>query len=229
MIVGHGMVARAFEKRLGDASDVTVFASGVSNSLETDVASFAREHDLLDHYLSNDAGRLVYFSSCGAIDDEALLTPYMKHKRRMESLVLSSPNGLVLRLPQVVGPTENPHTLTNFLRDRILSGKQFNIWANAERNLIDIEDVVAIGAALIAQPVAGSSVFSLAAAQSVRIPEIVKIFERILQRSACYVIEDKGTPLRIDTREAQRVAERLGIELSGSYIERVICKYYAPG
>lgn len=228
MIVGGGMLARAFAPRLGSRPDILVFASGVSNSLEISTASFEREQRLLAEHLSDKGRRVVYFSSCGVIDDDARLTPYMKHKKRMESLVLVSPGGMVFRLPQVVGPTENAHTLTNFLRDRILSGEHFSVWAKAQRNLIDIDDIVDIGTSIIDESLAGSRVFSIAATQSLDMLDIVKIFELTLGKAAHYSIEDKGLPMTIDTGKAEEVAARLRIKLGNGYIENVIKKYYTP-
>jgi len=227
MIVGRGLLARAFEPHFGKNPDVVVFASGVSNSLETRASEFARERTLLCQLLSSEAMRFVYFGSCGVTAIEPDLTPYMKHKREMESLVLSAPHGLALRLPQVVGRTENHHTLTNFLRDHIVSGKHFTVWAHAERNLIDIDDIVKIGVRLTTDLPAESASVSIAAARSLLMPEIVEIFERVLGKTANCSYIGKGTPMRIDTSMIESVSAGLGIDLGDGYIARVIDKYYA--
>ena len=203
-----------------------VFASGVSNSLETRAAEFERERSLLCSLLESDAKRFIYFGSCGVTAQDAELTVYMKHKQSMEALVLSSPGGLVFRLPQVVGRTDNSHTLTNFLRDRIISGEHFTVWARAERNLIDIDDVASIGA-MLAADTGGHAVVCIAAMKSLLMPDIVKIFERVLKKRANYSTVDRGGPLAIDTRVAKEVSSRLGIDLGDGYIENVINKYYA--
>lgn len=227
MIIGKGLLARAFEPCFGEAPDIVVFASGVSNSLETCPDEFAREAALLRQRLDNEARRFIYFSSCGVTAIEPELTPYMRHKRSMESLVLSASHGLVLRLPQVVGRTENHHTLTNFLRDHIVSGEHFTVWAHAERNLIDIDDIVKIGVRLTEELPTEATVVSIAATRSLLMPEIVGIFERVLGSTAnCSYIE-KGTPMIIDTTVAESLSARLGIDLGDGYIERVIAKYYA--
>jgi nucleoside-diphosphate-sugar epimerase len=227
MIVGKGLLARAFEPCFGEASDVVVFASGVSNSLETRPGEFEREAALLRQRLDSEAKRFIYFSSCGVAAAESELTPYMRHKRSMESLVLSASHGLVLRLPQVVGRTENHHTLTNFLRDHIVSGEHFTVWAHAERNLIDIDDIVKIGARLAEELPTEATVVSIAAARSLLMPEIVGIFERVLGNGANCSYVKKGTPMVIDTAVAESLSARLGIDLGDGYIERVIDKYYA--
>ena len=227
MIVGRGLLARAFEPHFGKDSDVVVFASGVSNSLETRVSEFAREQKLLCRLLEDDASRFVYFGSCGVTSAEAELTPYMKHKRAMQSLVLSAPHGLVLRLPQVVGRTENHHTLTNFLRDHIVSGEHFTVWAHAERNLIDIDDIVTIGVRLAMTLPTQPTAVSIAATRSLLMPKIVGLFERVLGKTANCSYVEKGTPMLIDTDMVEKVSAKMGIELGTGYIARVIEKYYA--
>ncbi|HEY0198044.1 MAG TPA: NAD-dependent epimerase/dehydratase family protein [Rhodanobacter sp.] len=228
MIIGKGLLARAFAPYLEKHSDVVVFASGVSNSFETHLGEFAREEALLRERLDTEARRFIYFSSCGITDAASDLTPYMQHKRAMEALVLSASHGLVLRLPQVVGKTNNPHTLTNFLRDHILSGQHFKVWSSAERNLIDVDDVATIGVRLAIDLPPEPTVVSIASTHSKLMPEIVEIFERALGKTAncSYVL--KGTPMIIDTAQAESLGKKLGIDLGVGYIERVIHKYYGP-
>ncbi|MHB1271812.1 MAG: NAD-dependent epimerase/dehydratase family protein [Rhodanobacter sp.] len=229
MIAGKGLLARAFEPHFGADASVVVFASGVSNSLETRSSEFSREDSLLRELLATRPRRFVYFGSCGVTAAQAELTPYMQHKKRMESIALSFAGSLVIRLPQVVGPTDNPHTLTNFIRDRIVSGEQFMVWANAERNLIDICDVVGIASILIRETGQGPRVTPIAAKKSLLMPQIVGIFERVLGKPACCSTIEAGSRMDIDTTTATAVGSRLGIDLGDGYIERVIRKYYARG
>ena len=227
MIVGNGLLARAFHARYANVDDVVVFASGVSNSLESDPNAFAREHALLEDLLASAQRRLIYFSSCGVVNQQEM-SPYMQHKARMESLVTTYAGGLVLRLPQVVGYTPNPNTLTNFIRDRIIASEPFTVWAKAERNLVDIDDIVAIGSAAIDSAGPSLPIINIAAESSTPVPEIVRILEDVLQRQARCTIEDKGNQLRIDSSHASTIARRLGIDLGTGYAERVLRKYYGP-
>lgn len=229
MIIGGGLLARSFASRFGDDPEVTVFASGVSNSLESRAPEFEREHALLSDVLARNPCRLVYFGSCGVTGQPDDLTPYMRHKQRMEAMVLASDDGLVLRLPQVVSHTDNPHTLTNFLHERILSGQSFTVWARAQRNLIDIDDIVAIGTSLIAGSKLPSRTIAIASSWSLPMPEIVSIFERILRKQARYTVEDRGSPLSIDTTVAVAEAGKLGIDFGPGYVDRILRKYYSPG
>lgn len=228
MIVGSGLLARAFEPSFGRNPHVVIFASGVSNSLETRSVEFEREKALLQHSLSDEKKRLVYFSSCGVTAADAELSLYMQHKRSMETLVLNSSGGLVLRLPQVVGKTDNPHTLTNFLRDHIVSGEHFTVWARAERNLIDIDDIVKIVVGLAGELPTRETI-SIAATQSSPMIRIVEIFEHVLGKVANYSLVEKGSSMTIDTTLVESLSANLGINLGSGYIERLVSKYYGPG
>lgn len=226
MIHGSGLLATAFARDFADDPSVLVYAQGVSNSSEADPAAFERERLLLDEALRSGI-RLVYFSSCGLVNDPAADNAYLAHKRSMEARVLSaSPRNLVLRLPQVVGRTPNPNTLTNFLASRIRSAAPFTVWARAERNLIDVDDVAAVGRVLIRDPGLNQRVVAVAAERSLPMPEIVSLFERVLGQRAIYSVEDKGEPLHIDSALSVAIAANAGIDLGAPSADRVIRKYY---
>lgn len=225
-ILGTGLLATAFAQHFSSDEAICVFARGVSNSSETQNVAFDREARLLEQGLAG-SRRLLYFSSCALASASDGDSPYFAHKRRMEKAVLeASPLNLVLRLPQVVGRTSNPHTLTNFLHGKITQGQPFTVWARAERNLIDAEDIARIATDLVRNH-PGERMVAVAAARSMTIAEIVKLFERVLGLHAAYTLEDRGNPLPIDNALCMRVATKLGIDLGDDYPEQVLRKYYA--
>ncbi|MGY0610899.1 NAD-dependent epimerase/dehydratase family protein [Luteimonas sp. A501] len=228
MIVGDGMLARAFSPRYRDDPGVLVFASGVANSAETDERAFERERQLFELSASAHAGKLVYFNSVAAALPGRAPTPYMRHKQAMEQRVLEYPGGIVIRLPQVVGTSANPHTLANFLADRIRSGQRFSIRARTERNLVDVEDVARIAEVMIERAPPPQTLV-IAGGHSLPMPALVAIFERVLERTAIHDVEDRGAPLPVDAGEAVAVARQLGIDLGAGYAERVVRKYYGGG
>lgn len=221
MIIGRGLLARSFAADFAHDPDVVVFASGVSNSQEADPTAFERERQMLDEALAT-GRRLVYFGSCGVVAADEEMSPYMRHKRAMEARVLARGDNLVLRLPQVVARTDNPHTLVNFLVARILRDEPFSVWSGAERNLVDIDDVVAIGRHWIRA--GGTGAWAIASATSLPMPQIVRILEQALDRPARYTIVDRASHLPID-RPLLHVAEALGIDMGPDYAERVLHKY----
>jgi nucleoside-diphosphate-sugar epimerase len=223
-IVGRGMLAQAMAPAVQARHGCVVFASGVSNSTETDPVAFAREAALLREHLQ-DPRTLLYFSSCGVADEHEAQRPYIRHKQAMEDLVRAH-GGRIVRLPQVVGRTDNPHTLTNYLRDRIVRGEHFDLWANAERNLVDVDDVVRIVAALLDAWPQDRRTVTIACPVSTPMPRIVAVFERVLGRKANYTSLDRGRPMPVDTALACSLAKRIGIDFDAGYLERVIGKYY---
>lgn len=225
MIVGNGFLAQRFATRFSQAPGLTIFASGVSDSTETRSAEFDRERRLLLQTLT-DTGRLVYFGSCAVACPLRNDSPYIRHKRDMEALVVGTPGGLVLRLPQLAGAHGQRNTLTNFLHERIVSGGHFEVWRHAERNIMDIDDVFTLAAAMIQQVPSGGRVLSIASRQSVAMPAVVAMFERTLGRRANCSLVEKGAPLPIDAPAAQAMADGLGINLGPGYTESVIRKYH---
>jgi hypothetical protein len=107
MIIGHGDIALV----LPDRSDLTFFASGVSNSQETRDSEYQREFSLLAR---QDRGtRLVYFSSLSVFYSDS---KYASHKRAMEATIRKfQKKYTIIRLGNISWGI-NPHTLINYLR-----------------------------------------------------------------------------------------------------------------
>ena len=227
MIIGRGMVATAFAPVWQDDRRVCILAAGVSNSREVDPAQFEREEVLVRSVMAADVGRIVYFGSCAVGNPNETESPYLIHKRRMESLVIGDPRGRVLRLPQVVGRGGNSGTLTDFLSARIASGEYFEVWKNAERNLIDVDDVCALATHVIRSDERYPRVVSLADSVSTPMLSIVQAMEESVGRVGNYGLLDKGAPFIIDTSDCSRAAAEIGIGFDGNYYKRVIAKYYS--
>lgn len=231
MIIGNGMLARAFTPYYAARDDVAVFACGVSNSRETDPAAYARERHVLAQTLTEAAERkqlLVYFSSCSIADPELATSPYVLHKHAQEQLIADrAPRMAIFRLPQVVGRTPNPHTLTNYLHQTIASGKHFQVWGRAHRNLIDVDDVARIGQRLIERGDATNRVVNIACPYSVAVPDLVHIFEAVIDRRAHYDLIDSGGSYHIDVGLAMSAAAEAGVVMDQNYVLQLIRKYYA--
>lgn len=181
MVIGSGMLASAFEK-FTTHEEVIIFASGVSNSLEIDLSRFLREENLLNSVFSKCTGKkLVYFSTYSIHYKQSL---YTDHKKRMEDLVLSmNSNSLVLRVTNVVGKSLNPNTLLNFLTYHVKNDLPINVFSGVKRNLIGIDDLVAVVAELIESPL-GGSVLNIGYPHSYSIEQIVNAVERFYNKNA---------------------------------------------
>lgn len=230
MIIGNGLIARALKSSSLNDNKLVLFASGVSNSLCEDEAEFKRESLLLTEIISqnSDAYKFVYFSTCSVHDESQKLSPYVIHKLRMEKEIIKLPGGLVVRLPQVVGHSNNPHTLTNYFFNCIKNDKFLKIYKNAQRNLIDIDDIVKLLKCIIDSKWVGHTL-NIANPNNSYPLDIVREFESILQKRAQYDLIDKGSWLKLDTSLVETFAPICGVNFGEGYLEQLLSKYYAHG
>lgn len=227
MIVGRGLLASAFDAQAIEASRATLFASGVSNSSETNPAAYARERDLLAEHLSSARGTFVYFSTCSIEDPDRSNDDYARHKARMERMVMDHGGGyLILRLPQVVGRTGNPRTLTNFLADRLRRSEAIPVWSGAIRCLIDVEHVATLTMSLLADTMPHRLVDTLAPPEVITMRELVDTMEIVMGIEARREIVERHGGARPDSRLMVGMAPALGIDVSPGYTRRLLQKYY---
>jgi nucleoside-diphosphate-sugar epimerase len=229
MIVGNGLLAEAFCKKRIAHSKLIIFASGVSNSKETNTVAFEREKQLMLSTFDEDK-TFIYFSTCSIEDSVVRETPYVRHKIEMESIVRTQRKYWIFRLPQVVGVTKNPHTLINFLFQRIISGQPFDIYKDATRNIIDVDDVVSIAAYLLTTAgIGGSETVNIATPQNISVLSLVKIFEDILGVAASFNLTSGGGSYVVDAENAESIAAKIGINFNDTqqYVRSVLKKYYS--
>jgi dTDP-4-dehydrorhamnose reductase len=227
MIVGNGMMARAFSS-YEMSPEVLVFASGVSDSREKNEAAFHREEYLLrEHLAAHNESIFVYFSTCSICDLKLKTSEYVNHKMKMEEIIRSEATKyLIFRLPQAVGKTKSP-TLVNYLYNMVWSGQQFEVWTKAYRYLIDCEDAFKICSYIIERRMFMNSTVNVAPPVKIIAPKIVEIIEQVLNKKGNYVLVDKGSECDIDLQDIMPIIKEIGLEFDEGYPERVIRKYYS--
>jgi nucleoside-diphosphate-sugar epimerase len=228
MIIGSGLLARAFISAFSYREDVCIYAAGVSNSKCTNANEFVRERQRLVDALqqAKHVDAFVYFGTCSVADPEAHNTPYVQHKLAMEQLVGAHQRHLILRLPQVAGKTPNPHTLLNFLYAKIARSEAFILWRTAKRNVIDIDDIATITCQLIADKTARNVMLNIANPTSYPMAEIVVAMERVIGKRAIYDIVEQGSEYPIDITTMLTALDRTTVKFGDDYLEQVIGKYY---
>lgn len=204
MIVGNGLVAGALIDRPG----VLFHAAGVADSTCTDEAKFARDERRLRESLERPE-TIVYFGTCSPEK-----TPYAQHKMRMEALCLLRGNALICRLPILGGLTDNPHTLLNVIRRRIVAGEQIDVWTRARRYVVDVADVGLAVDSLVGR----TGVVTIAPPWDYTVPDIVQAMARGLKRKVTVNEIEKGEPMRIKP-------ELMDIRWQG--LESIVRRYYA--
>ncbi|MFI5134367.1 MAG: NAD-dependent epimerase/dehydratase family protein [Chitinophagales bacterium] len=226
MVVGSGMLAKAFERFRDDAS-VIIFASGVSNSSEDDPEAFEREKNLLQSFAGTPA-KLVYFSTISIEDPEKQNSNYIRHKLQIEKLIQQSfMKYLIFRLPNLVGRSDNLHTLTNFIYHRIKNELMFPVFANAKRYLMDVDDVASLLSPLISEKEFVNRSENIFFDDEISIPDLVKTFENLLDKKAQVEIIEKGSSYHPDDSFFKEYLQTKKITLEKKYCEKLIKKYYS--
>lgn len=233
MIIGSGLIARAFEMDYLNTNEVVIFASGVSNSQCSDTKEYERENMMIKDALTQyEHAKFVYFSTTSIFDEDLQESPYVKHKCNIENFLLTHPTSsrvLILRLPIVAGVTSNKHTLLNFLFDKISSGKEFKVFAKAFRNIIGIEDIVKICNILINSNALMGCAVNVCNPKSIKMTDLVPLIEVIVGKKAIFsLVNTGGGQAQIDMGEAEPFVQLSGVEFGQDYIFDTLKKYYSP-
>jgi len=227
MVLGSGLVANGF-KAYNKDENYLIFASGVSNSANTDNIEFSRERDLLKKAISDHPKKiLVYFSTCSIYDDSLQHSPYIRHKKEMEKLIQENHSHYhIFRVSNLVGKTDNPHTVINFFAKHIQSGQPFLVWENAARNIIDMEDALAVCNYILENLLFENEITNIANPSNYPIREIVRTIEEVLHRKGNYELIHKGSHPDIDTSGIRKIFTVLNMRFDNEYLRRTIKKYF---
>lgn len=228
MVIGNGLVASQFyDFHLN--SQVVIFASGVSNSASDDSRAFNREKQLLQEIAErNRDKKLVYFSTCSIYDPSTQQHAYVRHKLEMEELIqATSPDFLILRISNPIGKYNNPHTFFNYFIDCIKTGRAFEVWANAERNIIDVDDFYQLSKLLINNNDFNRSIVNVANPHNYKVPAIISSMEEHFDRKGNYNVVNKGAELQIDTQVVHELINSSTVNFTGNYIHKLLRKYFS--
>jgi len=226
MIIGNGLVANTFNC-FKNNQDFLIFASGVSNSKEIRKEVFCREKNtLLEALKANNNRTFIYFSS-SLVNNRKCTSDYAKHKRAMEFLVSKHERHYIFRLPNLVGKTNNPYTLTNFLYYKLIHNEQFSIWDGAYRNLLDVDDLLKMVIFVIEREIYLNQTLELNNTEDYSILEIIDVFERVLDKKAHFKIEKNEGNTTYNKLLAYKILQFIDISFDEFYLLRLVGKYYA--
>lgn len=225
MVVGNGMLALSFNEYKHN-NTIVIFASGVSNSLETNKKNFLREIELVKRTIEENKDKLfVYFSTCSMYDPLSENSPYVQHKINAENIIKAKCSQyLILRVSQILGHSKNL-TLINFLFEKIENKIKFDIWKNSTRNLIALSDVVKITNYLIKQKKYYNQIYHLANEYYIHILKLVETIEEIINIKALYTLLDKGCAYKKIPNDLKKIAIDLEIVFDETYYVKHLHEY----
>ena len=232
-IVGSGFIAKSFVKyeEFFNELGVCAYAAGVSNSLCEEKELFIKDKNRLTE-LSEKIGEdkmLLYFSTCSIDDSSRNKNFYVKHKLDIENYIKKNfKKFLIARLPEVVGKSKNTNTLVNFFFNKIKRKEKFDLWADANRSIIDIEDVVKILIDFLSNnKKITNQIINIGNPKMSTAFHVVKILENITQTKAKYNIISKGEKnWNIDTSAIHDSIKRCNVVFEKNYLENILKKYF---
>ena len=221
------MVAKKF-KSYEDNNDFLIFASGVSNSKNTDPEAYLREFNLLKQQMDMHKGKtLVYFSTTSINDPAENSSSYVAHKLSMEKFIASSGiHYIIFRVSNLAGRSANKNTVLNFFIHNIGQGIHFNLWLKACRNLIGLDDFYNIADFILTHKSHLNQTINIANPENYYVPEIVGVIEQFINKKADFEPVDRGGCFNIDISDTLPAISALGIDFSNNYLERILHKYY---
>ena len=225
MIVGKGLIASLFTEV--DQEDIVIFASGVSNSSETNPAEFYREEKLVRETLSQYSEALfVYFSTCSIYDSSKSNSPYVLHKLHMEDIIhTAAKKYLILRVSNAVGKGGNPNLLMNYLANAVQEEKIINVHTLATRNLIDADDIKNITLELIDQGRL-NQIINVAYLENFSTLEILEILEKFFSKNAKTELYKSGQTYKISIPEVEQYFIKHQLTNKENYLLRILERYY---
>lgn len=228
MVIGNGLVAKAFDVYRSN-NRYLIFASGVSDSTNTDSEAFEREQQLLIKCIKEHRDKIfVYFSTCSVYDKALSHTAYVLHKLKMEELIVSfHTQYYIFRISNLVGNSNNPHTIVNFFVRHILSGEFFYLWNNASRNIIDVDDAFLICDHVLQNNRNSNEIINIANTVNYDVKAIVKEIEAFFQINGNYKFVDNDSHPEIDVSAIKGIISALDINFGSNYLKMIINKYYS--
>jgi dolichol-phosphate mannosyltransferase len=228
MTFGSGVIANRFID-YSLQKHCFLFIGNVNDSSIVDVSLILQEEDDVRNALQDNTDSLfVFFSTCSIQDSSMCHSPYVQHKLRMERLIQSSASKyFIFRLPQILGLSDTTSGLINYLVDAISHKKHFQIWENATKNLIDIDDVHEIVSTLLKRKTHLNKVVNIASTRQISVLDIVLDIERFFNTTANYTLVNKGASFHIDVSEILPILDELNINFDAKYLPTSLGKYFS--
>ena len=230
---GSGFIAKNLKRiKLRKLKKVVIYAAGVSNSKSKDKKKFLRERKKIQTFLNNHNKEhlFIYISTTSVLDNYLKKDKYTRNKIIIENLIKKSLNNfLILRLSQIVGKSNNPHTLTNFIYRKILSEQRFKVWSNVKRNLIDIDDLIKIVKQIISTKLKPGNVINILNPNSIYVEEIVNIMGDIVKKNPKYILLEYKPKKKGNLKIQSSSKFNLNIKKyfkDKNYFKNILKKYY---
>ncbi len=227
MVIGNGLVATRF-KEYDRENKFLIFASGVSNSKITSPEVYNREIALLNKSIQQNPDKIIcYLSTCSIYDPDEKGSTYVQHKLHIEEIIqLEVKHYHIFRVSNLAGKSGNPNTVLNFIFYHVQHGINFDLWSNACRNILDIDNAYGVMDHILKNDLFLNQVINIANPTHYRVKDIVMAIERFLGIKSNYIEIDKGSCFDIDLELIRPIIQELKIGFGPEYLDDVLSKYF---
>jgi len=222
MIIGNGLISKSLEVLFKQDEDVIIFASGVSNSQETNETNFLREQKLLEEILNSFIDKkIVYFSSI--LLKKNISSPYYNHKRKMEKLIKKkSKNFLIIRLPQVIGFGGNNKNLINYFINKINSSEIIEIEKKTYRSIIDVSDLKKI---IVHSITTNKKIVNIYGFERIEVLKLAILVSELTNKPINILLKKRGKSIKKEKFNlTKKIAKEIDIDIK-NYTKKTLKKY----
>ena len=225
IIIGSGLLASGFQGSEQDFENNghVIFASGVSNSQEHNDATFKREINLLIDTLEVHSNKkIIYFSSTSIYNNNK--SKYILHKIKIEKIILKKAKKyLILRCPQVVGPTFSK-TLVSLFVNKIINGLDLEIQKYATRDLIDVEDVVRLTYIIANLKQDSNLILDISTGRKIPVIDIAEEIASIIRKDLKKILINCGDSTMINSIDLKNYINKNDLIFAEDYWRKVLIK-----
>ena len=231
MIYGSGLIATSFKKYKYNEKFI-FFASGISNSQESNLLEYNKEVNLLKRALTKKKINeiFVYFSTCSIYDPTLKNSLYVKHKLKIENIIKNYDNFYIFRLPNVVGKTTNNFTLINNLIYKLKNNLKITVLSEATRNIIDILDVVRIVDLILESDDAKNRIINIANKYNNKVIDIILYLFAMYDCKTDLLLKKSliKSSYPINIKYIKKYLILAKIKFCNNYYKKILDKYYGP-
>ncbi len=132
----------------------------------------------------------------------------------------------IFRISNLVGRSDNPNTVLNFFFYHIRHVINFDLWSNATRNLLDIDDMYKIIDYILQKKTFKNDIINIANPVNYSVIEIITAIETLMGVRANYIPISKGKDFVIDVSLISPLFTKLNIHFGKTYLTNLLQKYY---
>jgi UDP-2-acetamido-2,6-beta-L-arabino-hexul-4-ose reductase len=222
MVIGNGMLAKMFSSYEMN-KDIIIFASGVSNSNEDNPEEYKRELELIQTIEIKENITIVYFSSCDTIYSKEINKRYYFHKLQMEDYIKNNfSNYHIFRIPQVIGQSKNKNSLINLFIYNITNEIEFQVWENAFKNLIGLQEIYQIVSYVVNNKKKLNEILNIINTNYYSILEIVNTIELLTQKKAHIIKVKNGFKPFYEYEKISNIYSEINMKFDSDYLLKSI-------